>query len=255
MDRTSDIRGVTRRSLLQTGGGAALVALIGVGPWSAAKALAAESAPAYLRRSSYLPLVGDTFRTGSQTVRLDQVDGDREDMFGLVFSGALLAQGVHRLSHPQLGTFALFIAPVGAVGDQQVVIDRSVKLRTALDAAPAPAPPPPAAASPAGKPEVPTAALPHGSAHRPLVRHAAMRRVAHGVRCDLTLRHSVKRVELRLLRSGRTVAKGHRKLHARHVTMRLATRYRLPAGEYELLVVTTDLKGRATSQVVTVGIR
>jgi hypothetical protein len=87
-----------------------------------------------------------------------------------------------------------------------------------------------------------------------MLRHARMRRAGHGLRCEVALRHAVKRVELRLLRGGRTVAKGHRKLRGARAAVRMATRHRLPAGEYQLLVVTTDLKGRVTSQATTVRI-
>ncbi|MDX6655536.1 MAG: hypothetical protein QOH62_329 [Solirubrobacteraceae bacterium] len=253
MGHTTDTHGVTRRSLLRTGGTATLVAIVGTRPWSIATAAAAESSPAYLRRSSYLPLVGDTFRVGNGSILLDEVSGDREDVFGLTFSGDPLEQGIHNLRHPQLGTFSLFIAPVGGAVDKQVVVDRSVKLSQATAAAGAPpvvaAPVPTAPAAYA----VPAAAQAKG--HQPLFRHAKLRRAGHGLRCELTLRRPVKRVELRLLRSGRTLARASKKLHGDHLSLRLATRHRLPAGQYDLLVVTTDLKGRVTAQVTTVGVR
>lgn len=239
-------RGVTRRSLLQTGGGALLIALVGAGPWSVAKALAAGDAPAYLCRSTYLPLVGTTFTTASRSLRLEAVTGEREDVFGLTFTGAPLEQGIHELRHPQLGSFALFIAPVGAERDQQVVVDRSVALPKA---APAPTAPTAPASAPATDELLAPVAHPH---RRPLLRHVRVRRAGHGLRCELKLRHPVKRVELRLLRAGRTVAKGHRKLRGTHPSVRLATRHRLPAGEYVLLVVTTDIRGHVTSQTTTV---
>jgi hypothetical protein len=256
MGAMTDMNGVTRRSLLQTGGGAALVALIGVGPWSTAKALAAVDAPAHLRRSSYLPLVGEYFSAGSSRLRLEAVTGELEDVFGLIFSGDL-EQGIHQLRHPQLGRFELFIAPVGSAADRQAVIDRSVKLRQAIAAAPSPPAareqaaqaPVAATATPEGVPHVP-----HVPAHRPLLRHSRIRRAGHGLRCELKLRHRVKRADVRLLRAGRTVARGHRKHRGDHLTVRLTARHRLPAGSYELLVVTTDIKGRVTSQVTTVRI-
>jgi hypothetical protein len=250
MQAPATTTGVTGRSLLQTGGGAVLVALVGRGPWSVARALAADADPAYLRRSAYLPLVGSTFKAGSQSLRLDAVTGDREDVFGLTFSGPRLEQGIRQLSHPQLGSFSLFVAPVGPQTDQQAVVDRSVKLpdaQAAIAAAPQPAP-----QTEQAEPAAAHAAPPPQVRHRPLLRHAHMRRAGHGLRCEVALRHAVKRVELRLLRSGRTVARGHRKLRGTHAAVRLATRHRLPAGEYQLLVVTTDLKGRVTSQVATV---
>jgi hypothetical protein len=260
MKAMTNMNGVTRRSLLQTGGGAALVALIGAGPWSTAKALAAAGAPPYLLRSSYLPLVGDSFSVGSSSLRLDEVSGELEDVFGLIFSGDL-DQGIHELRHPQLGRFELFIAPVGAATDRQAVIDRSVKLRQAIAASPSPPPAreqPAQAQAPAAEVDTATpkgvAQVAHVPAHRPLLRHTRMRRAGHGLRCELKLRHRVKRADVRLLRSGRTVARGHRKHRGDHLTVRLTARHRLPAGSYELLVITTDLRGRVTSQVTTVRI-
>jgi hypothetical protein len=250
MHEPTTANGVTRRSLLQTGGGAMLVALVGGGPWSVAKALAADAVPAHLRRSTYLPLVGSTFSAGSHALRLEAVTGDREDVFGLTFTGAPLEQGIHELRHSQLGAFSLFVAPVGAARDQQAVIDRSVTLPQAAPAPTAPATQgtvPPVAGATEGT-------VPPVARHRPMLRHARMRRAGHGLRCEVALRHAVKRVELRLLRGGRTVAKGHRKLRGARAAVRMATRHRLPAGEYQLLVVTTDLKGRVTSQATTVRI-
>jgi hypothetical protein len=252
MESPMTAKGVTRRSLLQTGGGAVLVALIGTGPWSVAKAMAAQDAPAYLRRSSYLALIGTTFAAGSRSLRLDEVTGDRDDVFGLTFTGDHLEQGIHELRHPQLGSFALFVAPVGAATDHQAVVDRSIKLPEAQAAIAAAAAPP--APEPSAGHQPPESVQPQAAKHRPLLRHARLRRAGHGLRCEVVLRHAVKRVELRLLRAGHTVAKGHRKLHGEHATVRLATRHRLPAGEYRLLVVTTDLKGHVTSQVTIVRI-
>jgi hypothetical protein len=245
--------GVTRRSLLRTGGAATLVALVGTRPWSVASAAAADSAPAYLRRSSYLPLVGETFRVGTRSLRLEEVGGEREDVFGLTFSGDPLEQGIHNLRHPRLGTFALFIAPVGVAADKQIVVDRSVKLSEAIAAAGSP----PVVAPPAAPAATATAASAAArvKGHEPLVRQTRLRRAGHGLRCEITLRRPVKRVELRLLRSGRTVARGAKKLHGDRLSLRLATRHRMPAGEYDLLVVTTDLKGRVTAQVTTVAVR
>jgi hypothetical protein len=251
MRQPTETPGVTRRSLLRTGGAATLVALVGTRPWSVASAAAADSAPAYLRRSSYLPLVGETFRVGTRSLRLDEVGGEREDVFGLTFSGDPLEQGIHNLRHPQLGTFALFIAPVGAAVDKQIVVDRSVKLSEAIAAAGSP----PVVARPAAPAATTAPAAARVKGHKPLVRHAWLRRAGHGLRCEITLRRPVKRVELRLLRSGRSVARGAKKLHGDRLSLRLATRYRMPAGEYDLLVVTTDLKGRVTAQVTTVAVR
>lgn len=87
-----------------------------------------------LRRSAFLPLLGQTFRIGhgrgSVTVVLRQVIDlepavmpGSEHQFSLIFSGPAhrrgLPQGTYRVSHPSRDRISLFVVPVGHLGTTQ----------------------------------------------------------------------------------------------------------------------------------------
>lgn len=112
------------------------------GPAALARA-ATSSTPAYLLRSSYLPLAGQRFRVGGKLLQLgvvDDLDGATNDealrghpeAFALTFYGPPNAVGptIQTFSHPAVGTYSLLITPVGMAEDQvqcyEVVVDRSV---------------------------------------------------------------------------------------------------------------------------------
>lgn len=121
--------GFTRRWLLAAGGAAALAVTVGelrgVGP-----VLSEVPIPAHLRRSSYLPLVGERFEliaAGRRDVLarlvavMDLGIGKRvrplaeaEEAFALLFhspSRPRLEQDVMSLRHPALGRFQLLVSP------------------------------------------------------------------------------------------------------------------------------------------------
>jgi hypothetical protein len=133
----------TRRTLIRNGAAAGLAAALGTRPWSAA---AAAASAGHLRRSSYSGLVGQSFGVDSIELRLVSVSdvagaksskslAGSEDAFVLTFSGprsAPLEGRTHRFRHPRLGTFELFVSPVGLPRDDrryEAVIDRSVAAR------------------------------------------------------------------------------------------------------------------------------
>jgi hypothetical protein len=145
---------LTRRRLIQVGGSAAAVVYLGHMP---GLALADTTAPGFLRRSSYVSLVGTQFQaveTGATltlTAVADLVRAQaepafvgRDDAFALSFAGPadlVLAGGTHQLTNSTLGGFAVFIAPVGRPGASQsyeLVVDRSVSLGAAVREAPTP---------------------------------------------------------------------------------------------------------------------
>lgn len=112
------------------------------GPTALARA-ATSSTPAYLRRSTYLPLAGQRFRIGGKLLQLGIVDdlaGAADDdalrghpeAFALTFYGPPDALGavIQTFTHPAIGTYSLLITPVGAVEGEiqryEVVVDRSV---------------------------------------------------------------------------------------------------------------------------------
>lgn len=150
---------LTRRRLVQVGGAAAVgVALGSLSLPEIGNALVA-SPPAYLRRSSYAKLKGTSFTaTGARgakvTLRLEEIAdlararveksfAGRDDAFALTLTGpagAALDGAIHELRHASLGTFSLFIAPVGRLTATQrrfeVVVDRSMTVAAATAVAP-----------------------------------------------------------------------------------------------------------------------
>lgn len=219
---------LTRRRLLQSGGAAFAVTLVDLHGWVPALASGVSgSAPAYLRRSSYVPLTGQSFTVasdgqGSQTLTLlsvSDLDGPglagSEDAFRLEFSGPLgqsMQQGVYRLTNPALGPAELFIAAVDRPQSAQgyeLIVDRSLSPMSASAAAPAPVSAAESASreattggSAAGVGPAQTGSGQTGSGHPGVhsdisanhphthagaVRAYSTRRSAHGVLCELTL--------------------------------------------------------------------
>jgi hypothetical protein len=137
---------LTRRRLLAAGGAAALAATLGE-LRGVAPVLSEVTIPAYLRRSSYLALVGERFEliaAGGRGVlaRLVAVVdlgvgarvrplGGAEEAFALLFhssSRPRLEQDVVSLRHPALGRFQLLVSPAstGRRGqDYSAVINRA----------------------------------------------------------------------------------------------------------------------------------
>lgn len=134
---------LSRRAFLA---GAASLAGVGsvcaLAPRAAAAMLASAGVRKLaLRRSAFLPLVGQSFRIvhdrESLTVILRQVSDLKptvrpgaEDQFSLIFTGAgfrpALPQGTYAISHARRGRISLFVVPVGPrrVAQQyQVIID------------------------------------------------------------------------------------------------------------------------------------
>lgn len=79
--------------------------------------------PAYLQRNTYLPFVGTDFqiqRPGVEPLRVKLIEARQLPSVGEAFSlsfqgrqGATVESAVHRFEHPVLGSFDLYIAPVG----------------------------------------------------------------------------------------------------------------------------------------------
>ena len=126
--------GFTRGGLIKAGGAAALAA--GAGGF-VGRALAggqeadlagpgigkARGGPAYLQRATYAPLVGTDFRVhvpGKKTLRLKLVEAralkSPGEAFSLLFRGRRpvdVSGGMYRIEHRALGSFELFVSPVG----------------------------------------------------------------------------------------------------------------------------------------------
>jgi hypothetical protein len=169
---------ITRRRALQLGGLTALATALRVAP----PAAAATGTPAHLRRSSYTGLSSRRF--GSlELVDVADLPGlsGHEEAFSLSFTGGALEQGVHTLTHPELGSFELFLVPVGEHGGTyQAVIDRSVGApKTGPDAPPGPPPPtPPPAVPPEAPAPVAAPAAPVRKAAKPKVKRRPVKKKA-----------------------------------------------------------------------------
>jgi len=132
---------MTRRSLLRVGAAGTATTMVGLMPWSPARAFAG---PGHLLRSSYAGRVGRRFAAGSVGLELLSVADvagaaahrrlvGSEHAFVLTFAGPLgseLEAGTHTLSNVELGTFELFVSPVDQPREDrryEAVIDRSVR--------------------------------------------------------------------------------------------------------------------------------
>src|SRR6478672_2811388 len=133
MEEHNDDRGLTRGRLLKAsalaalaasagGAGAALAGVAGAGAPSSALGKP-KGGPAYLRRETFVPLVGTDFRVhlpGTRPVRVKLIEAKPlrgvGESFSLLFRGnkrAEIGDGIYRFDHPALGGFDLFASPVG----------------------------------------------------------------------------------------------------------------------------------------------
>ena len=118
------MRGFTRGGFLKAGG----AALASVGSASVAGSAAgagSERDPlAHLRRKTYEPLLNETFRLDHphrpldvELVEVKQLAAPtRGESFSVLFEtrqGARVDQGSYTLRHPAMGSFSLFLVPVG----------------------------------------------------------------------------------------------------------------------------------------------
>jgi hypothetical protein len=128
---------MSRTGLLKLGAVAAVV--LGAGPVARAAANSETTTkdgavaatgrsvrgPRYLRLATYVPLVGSTFRvhrsqSSSLSVKLisaTRLPSELGEAFSLIFRGhgnARLEQDTYTIEHSTLGTFPLFLVPVGS---------------------------------------------------------------------------------------------------------------------------------------------
>lgn len=123
--------GFSRRAFFASGASLAGAGWVGA---VASPAAAATPRNLALRRSAFLPLLGQTFRiahdAGSLSVVLRQVSDLKptvrpgaEDQFSLIFTDSwlrpVLSQGTYSVSHSGRGRISLFVVPVGRGGTVQ----------------------------------------------------------------------------------------------------------------------------------------
>jgi hypothetical protein len=249
-------RGVTRRSLLATGGLAGAAFAAGLKPWAPASADAATDTPPYLIRSSYQSLSTNSFGTSLRgdtadltllsvndltAAATDKSLAGSEDAFSLTFSSsAPLTAEIHTFSHPDLGVFDLFVGPVENKGQYEVLVNRSVNAPKHY-----PKPPPAAATTGPAAPANPAAPPPPGvpKPKKPLLHRLRARRAGNAVIADVTFDHKadLKWAVAWLSRRGVVVGSVTAKhVHAKHASLRIPFRKRLRGGHYELTVGTMD---------------
>jgi hypothetical protein len=223
----------------------------------AARAATVTDTPSYLLRSSYLSLstqsFGASLRGQTSDLTLLSVDdlqaaatdkslAGSEDAFSLSFSAnSPLAAEIHTFSHPDLGVFDLFIAPVENQGRYEVVVNRSVN-------APKHYPPPPRSQTGPVSPPKPDAKPPPGAPKlpKPLIRRLRARRAGRAVVADVAFerRADLKWVVVWLSRKNVVIATATAKrVHGRRAALRIPFRKRLSGGRYELTVGTMDRHG------------
>jgi hypothetical protein len=268
-DRVEQASALTRRRLLQSGGAALAVAVIDMHSWVPALAASGSSnAPAYLRRSSYIPLAGQSFTaiSGDQSQALKLVsisDVERaglagaDDAFVLELSGALgqtIEQAVHTFKHPTLGSFDVFVTPVDLPQSSQsyaVVVDRSVAI--AAGEAPTPASPivsgatasdsSPAGANRSSSTGKATATRrPGPTAHESVFGEVRAHRARRGVAVEVSFATSahVEQVHAWLLRDDRPLGFATHRVKGNRADLLLHGAHRLAAGRYDVKLIDTD---------------
>ena len=258
-------------------------------PRRAGRSASAAGVPSYLTRSAYAGLADPPFAALTAgglttTLRLTEVAdlaragqepsfAGRDDAFALLFSGpadVVLDSGIHELRNPALGAFSVFISPVqaGGAGEQryEVVVDRSVRLASALQDAPEPMAlsNAVAAAAPArggGEPAGPAAPRRtadgqgrHARSRRrkpaKLVQSALLARRGGELTVDVRVARGRGLVSVRavLLRDGVEHARAARRLKGRAgIRLHLREVRPTPLGDYRLKIIVTDRHGKRTS--------
>ena len=134
--------GLSRRSVLSSAASLAAIGSACAFIPGAASAVLAPVAPKKLdlRRSAFLPLVGQKFQIGpgrgAPVVLREVTDlgpsarSGAEDQFSLIFAngkaGPVIPQGTYSIAHARQGQISLFIVPVGrdeAVQQYQAVVN------------------------------------------------------------------------------------------------------------------------------------
>lgn len=249
---------MTRRRLLATGGAAGAAAALGLKLTSPDTASAADQGvPDYLVRSPYLALSTPNFQAGTTTLKLEAVTDlpaasedpklvASEDAFSLVFSAAAPVEStIQAFSHPDLGQFEFFVAPIEGRGMYEVVVNRSVNApkhyprppQSVASGKPGPAAPPKPGEKVPGAPHV-----------RPAdVKRIKARRLSRGFACEVALASGadVKSATIWITRGGLVVASTEvRHVHGHRIVARVPSHKRPHGGRYDVTVRTKDRHGR-----------
>jgi hypothetical protein len=257
---------LSRRTVLKRSGLGALALSLPTSGWLAGPASAKVAVPA-LRRSTWLPLVGQSVRVaGAPDLRVDGVVDlagatrdaglrDLDEAFVVSLSapaGTALESGLHTLEHPEFGSAVLFVSPVGGAGDRaqfELVVDRTIRIAAALDAPQVEdvlAASAAAAATPGNV--APFAGPTRSIAARRIRVRASARRAGGKVVATLDFPGGgVQAVRVEVYRKGRRVATGSAAVKRGEATVPLRTRSHLARGRYELVLTITDRRATTTT--------
>lgn len=256
---------LTRRSLVQVGAAGAATIWLGKLGGLEGKAQAATGGDA-LRRSTYLSLASADFKVTADgrahSLELVGVEDlpiasrvpslrNSDEAFSLRFRGAAgnsFGQGIHQLSHQQLGTSSLFIAPIEKPGnhqDYEILVDRTVKI-PGLDETGAPA-----AADPSARGSSESSRRAVGQRAVPRLVRASLRSSNSGKKllADVQLANAaaIGSVRATLTRRGKVVAGASAGSKRGHSLLRFGIRPPQRGGRYELLLTAIDRDGHVTS--------
>lgn len=218
-----------------------------------------------LRRSTYLDLSTTAFTAvvdgGSHKLELVGVEDlpvaasvpmlrDSDDAFSLRFRGDgrdVFSQGTQEISHPQLGTFSLFVVPIEqrtGTQDYEAVIDRTVRIPKIGDGGG------PRPVDPKGRGSTSSGGGIGDRRIVPGLKRATLRRSNSGRKlcAEIALSNgaSVKSVNATLLRRGRVVGSATASPRGGRALLRFATRPALRGAGYVLALTAIDGNGQVT---------
>jgi hypothetical protein len=254
---------ITRRRLVQAGtAGAATVWLGGLAKLVPAAGAAPLSSS--LKRSSYLGLTSSTFKVSVDGSTIPLQLAGVEDLpvaasvpalqgsdaaFSVRFVGngfSPFAGGTRTLSHPELGTFELFVSPVearSATQTYEALVDRTIRIPGVNEEGePQPVDPGRRGGGAGGPSAKPAAAA-------KIVRASLLRaRSGRKVVADVTLSGTTREVHALLLRRGKVVGKATVKSGRARVRLRFRLKsVARDGGKYELALTVVDRTGRVSS--------
>lgn len=260
---TSDL---TRRQAIQAGGSAATAAFLFL-HWPAAAGAASREAPNYLLRSAWRDLQAPHLRAGPSILKLERV-GDlsaaptvpalrnSQDAFSLVLSGPRgLGTGGKplRMSHSGLGTFDLFVSPIGD-GRYEAVVNRVMSNRESRRTPPRPSRRRPAPGAASTGTAAPAAEPKRKRAIRKV--RAARKRGGAKVVVDLAPSARVEELTVWLRRGDKVVAAATKNVSGdKRAALTLKRRKRLRKGNYEIYVMATERDGEQTYRRVRTRLR
>lgn len=259
---------MTRRQVLQSGGAGATAAFVLL--HLPASAAATRSAQSHLLRSTWRDLSAPYLRAGPSILKLESL-GDlsaapnvpslvnSEDAFSLVLSGpGGLAQSEAplRISNSEMGTFDLFLSPLGD-GRYEAVVNRVLSNRESRRTPPRPAPPRASAPTGSGSAAPPRTGRRSDAGAEPKRKRAirkvraARKRKGAKVIVDLAPSAGVAELTIWLKRDGKVLAAATKRVRGKkRAAVTLKRPKRLRKGVYQIDVMALERDGEQSHRRV-----